>query len=246
MKKNYLFLTAACLILLLNACKKENDVFSTITLDSYYPLQTGKYITYQLDSLVYTNFGTQDTTISYEVKYQVDSLITDNLGRPAYRLFRFIRKSAPQPWVPSGTFMAVNSTSSVEFIENNLRYIKLKLPVKDGYLWKGNVFIDTYSLNSTLKYLDDWDYVYAGVGQPATVGGFSLDNTLTVQQRDEVIGDPSFPDSYSEINFGEEKYAQGIGLVYRKFFHSEFQPDPAPGYIADGSYGVTLTMIDHN
>ena len=176
----------------------------------------------------------------------VDSLTTDNLGRPAYRIFRFLRKADPDAWVPSGTFMAILTTASMEFTENNMRFIKLKFPLDDGFTWKGNAYIDTYSLNSDVKYLDDWDYVYQNVGQPATVGAFNLDQTLTVNQRDETIGDPSDPSAYSEVNFGQEQYAFGIGLVYRKFFHSEFQPDPSPGYIADGSYGVTLTMIDHN
>ena len=186
--------------------------------------------------------------MSYEAKYVVDSLITDNLGRPAYRIFRFLRKSAPDAWVPSGTFMAVNTINRLEFIENNLRYIKLELPVKDGFSWKGNSYIDTYSLNSELKYLDDWDYVYDSVGAPATVGTFNLDNTVTVHQRDEINGEPGIDTAYSEINFSEEKYAKDIGLVYRKFFHSEYQPATinTTGFIADGSYGITLTMIDHN
>lgn len=245
MKRNFCILVALFPLLMIS-CKKETDQYSSISISDYSPLEPGKFITYQLDSLVYLNFGTRDSTFSYQVKYQVDSLIKDNLNRDAYRIFRFIRKTPADAWFPSGTFMAVNTTGSLEFIENNLRYVKLVLPIKDGVSWKGNSFIDTYSLNSELKYLDDWDYTYGEVEAPATIGRFNLDNTITVHQRDEMIGDPSFPDAYSEINFGEEKYAKGIGLVYRKFFHSEFQPDPAPGYFADGSYGITLTMIDHN
>ena len=30
-----------------------------------------------------------------------------------------------------------------------------------------------------------------------------------------------------------------------KFNHKEYQPNNG-GYVADGSYGITLTMIDHN
>ena len=93
--------------------------------------------------------------------------------------------------------------------------------------------------------MDGWDYTYENTGQPTTVGAYTLDSTVTVNQRDEVIGNPGDPASYSEINFAKEIYANGIGMVYRKFFHSEFQPGNG-GYFADGSYGVTFTMIDHN
>ena len=228
----------------LSSCKKT-ETFNSPTLSDYYPLKTGKYITYQLDSLVYLAFGTRDTTISYQVKYLTDSLITDNQGRPAFRIYRFIRKNENQDWTPDAAFMAVTTGNNLEFIENNLRYIKLQLPIKDNFSWKGNSYIDTYSAFSMLRYLDNWDYVYSNVNGFDTVGSFNLDNTLTVNQRDETIGLPDEPMSYSERNLSLEKYAKGIGMVYRKFFHSEYQPNNG-GYFADGSYGVTYTMIDHN
>ena len=248
MKKLSLFFVAAILVLSFSACKKSSEDFQTPALNDYFPLTTGKYITYDLDSLVYINFGTATVVHSYQVKYEVDSLITDNLGRPAYRIFRYIRNTATAAWVPDNTFMAVNISTSLEFIENNMRFLKLKQPVRDTYSWKGNTYIDTYSTNSLLHYMDDWDYIYDSVGVQTQVGNFTLDNTLIVNQRDEVIGNPSDPNAYAEVNYAQEKYAAGIGMVYKKFFHSEYQP-PVPnlgGHFADGSYGITLTMIDHN
>ena len=231
-------------VFLFSSCKKT-DTFISPAIADYFPLQSGKYITYHLDSIVYKSFGTRDTTISYEVKYLTDSLTTDNLGRPAWRIFRFIRKESSQPWIPDASFMAINTGTRLEFIENNLRYVKLQLPIQNDFSWKGNSFIDTYSAYSQVRYLDNWDYVYANVDGPDNVGTYTLDSTLTVNQRDEVIGLPDQPDSYSEKNFSQEKYARGIGMIYRKFFHSEYQPSNG-GYFADGSYGVTYTMIDHN
>lgn len=240
------FLFLITLFIAFTSCKKSPEQFSTAAIKDYFPLTVGKYISYNLDSLVYTNFGANSVVRNYQVKYQVDALITDNLGRPAYRVVRYIRNIAANPWVPDATFMVVNTGNSLEFVENNLRFIKLKLPIKDGYSWKGNAYIDTYSLNSELKYLDDWEYVYDSVGVRSTIGTFTLDSTLKVNQRDEIIGNPSDPNSYSEKNYGEEKYAAKIGLVYLRFFHNEYQP-PTPGrggYFQ--GYGVTLTMIDHN
>jgi hypothetical protein len=248
MKKYSLFVCVILVALGFSACKKSTEELKTESVNDYYPLEVGKYITYNLDSTIYINFGASAEVRSYQVKYYVDAAITDNLSRPAYRIQRYIRKLPADPWVPDATFMAVNTTNSIEFIENNERYIKLRLPIRDGYSWKGNSYIDTYSLNSTKRYLDDWDYIYDSVGVVSTVGTFTLENTLKVDQRDEVIGFPSDPNAYSEINQGVEKYAKGIGLVYRNFFHSEYQP-PTPGhggYFADDSYGITLTMIDHN
>jgi len=240
-----IFLPVILFSVIFSACEKSTETYQTAAIADYNPLQVGKYITYQLDSLVYVNFGTLQEIHSYEVKYYTDALITDNLGRPAYRIIRYIRNAPTQPWVPDASFMAINTGNSLEFIENNLRYIKLKLPIRPGANWKGNSFIDTYSLYSELKYLGDWDYTLEQIDMPADIGGLIIDSTLTVNQRNEITGNPGDPNAYSEENFGLEIYAKGIGLVYRKFLHSTYQPGNG-GYIEDGSYGVTYTMIDHN
>ena len=65
------------------------------------------------------------------VKYQTDSLITDNLGRPAYRIFRFIRKNETQAWTPDATFMAVSTENQLEFIEIKSESPNFSL---DGYV----------------------------------------------------------------------------------------------------------------
>ena len=242
------FLTLTTVVLFLSACKKSTEEFQTASIRDYYPLQIGKYITYSLDSTVFINFGTVQVINSYQVKHVVDALITDGLGRPAYRIIRYIRRTPANAWVPDNTFMAVPTDFSMEFIENNFRFLKMRSPIRDGYTWKGNTYIDTYSLNSTVKYLNDWDYSYDSLNLPAKIGTLTIDSTIKVSQRDEIIGNPTNPNSYSERNIGEEKYAKGIGLVYRKFLHTEYQP-PTPGHggaYADGSYGVTLKMIDHN
>lgn len=229
----------------LQSCNKEDEGIKTAPLSTYFPAQVGKYISYRLDSVVFLSFGTSSVIHSYDVKYLTEAEIRDNLGRKAFRIIRYIRADSGAAWTPDATFMAVNDSTAAEFIENNLRFVKLVLPIKKGVSWKGNTFIDTYSLNSTVRYLDDWDYSYDSVGKPLTIGNFFFDNTLKVNQRDEVIGDPQDPLSYSEINIGIEKYAAGIGMIYRRFFHSEYQPGGG-GFFAEGSYGVTYTIIDHN
>ncbi len=244
MKKN-ISLAVLIVATLLVACKKETEDFKTPAISDYAPYETGKYIVYQLDSFRYPPFSTEGITISYQVKYLVDSLITDNLGRPAYRIFRQIRKTAADPWVQDNTFMATNTGTSLEFNDNNLKFVSLKQPISNTYTWKGNSYINTSSAYSDYTYLDDWDYTYDSVGAPLTLGNVNLENTIKVAQRDEEIGSPGF---YNQIDFGVEYYAKGIGLVYKRFLHSEFQPPTgsALGYYSTDSKGYTLTIIDHN
>ncbi len=189
------------------SCKKSVENFTSPQLSEYYPMEVGKYITYDLDSTVYyVNFGQQASVIHYQGQDRCDAEITDNNGRPAYRILRFIREDASQQWTPNNTFMVVPTTNSVEVIENNMRYLKLELPVKQDFSWKGNSFIDTYSNYTDVKYLEDWDYIYDSVGIPLTLNSLSFDSTIKVMQRDEFLGqDPSI----SGTQYAENKLQPG-------------------------------------
>ena len=231
------------LILLFTSCKKESETYDTPSLSEYYPLQVGKYISYNLDSTVFVNFGRQKEVISYQVKDLVDAEITDNIGRPSYRIIRFSRKKTSDPWIANNTFMATLTDKSMEFVENNLRYIKLTLPVKSDFSWSGNSFIDTYTSGNDMRYLDNWDYIYDSIASPFSINSLDFENTLKVFQRDEEINDPLISGtSYAEKTYSVEKYAKGVGLVYKEFLHWEYQSNTQ----SYSGYGVKLTVLDFN
>ncbi len=244
MKKYYLpVLFSLFLVILAASCKKENDDFEPTAIESYAPLQAGKYVDYRLDSTVFTSFGTQQEVHSYDVRFMVDAQISDNLGRPAWRIFRSIKPVGSGTYVPDATFTAINTGTGYEFIENNMRFIKLLQPIRNEYSWKGNSFIDTYSVFSTVKYLDNWDYVYTDVHTPKTYNTLNFDSTITVLQRDDSLGLPLTPQTqYAEKNFSKEVYAAGVGLVFRDFLHYEFQR-VSNTY---SGYGIRLTVTGFN
>lgn len=230
------------------SCKKENFTYNSESINDYFPLQVGKYITYELDSTVFINFGQEDTIISYQAQDVVDGITTDNLGRTAYRIIRYLRKDTTQAWMPNNTFMAIPTGNSIEYVENNLRFLKLEMPVKKGFTWKGNSYIDTYSINSEVQYLDDWDYIYDSVDAPLSINSINIDSTISVDERDEFIGqDPSIPGTqYAEKTYSIEKYGKGIGLIYREFIHWEYQGGQTgvpPYYVG---YGIKLSVTGHN
>src|SRR5262245_10817578 len=107
MRSKNLILCLAALSFLFSfiSCKKETEEFKTDAIVDYMPLTVGKYITYRLDSTVYTNFGRNEEIHRYQVKHVVDAQVTDNLGRPSFRIFRYLRDSlGTQPWVENGTY----------------------------------------------------------------------------------------------------------------------------------------------
>src|SRR5581483_4520548 len=88
------FLAGFLLIALPFASCHKTDTFQTVRLDNIMKLQVGKYIVYRLDSLNYTHFNQTLTATNYQAKDVVDAAITDNLGRPSWRVIRYLRDSA--------------------------------------------------------------------------------------------------------------------------------------------------------
>ncbi|MFT3683108.1 MAG: hypothetical protein QM791_22805 [Ferruginibacter sp.] len=238
-------------LLLLNACKKQPEVIKSAGLSEYVPLVKGKYIIYQLDSFVYLPFGTRDTIISYQVKYTVKENLTDNLGRNGFVITREIRKTAAAAWKEDNSFQVFNTGSTYEFTDNNLKFVLLAMPVKDNFSWKGNNYLPSNPYNPaydfTSAFMEDWDYIYQDVDQPLTLGSLNFDSTITVLQRDDVVGDPSVPGTaFAEKTYGLEQYAKGVGLVYKDFLHWEYQganPGVENNY---KGFGIKLTAIEYN
>ena len=75
------------ILLIIFSCKKNSTEPTAIDM-SYFPLVTGKYIIYDVDSLGYWEF--QDTIIhsQYQIKEEIDSPFIDNTGNQAFRIIR--------------------------------------------------------------------------------------------------------------------------------------------------------------
>jgi hypothetical protein len=241
MKKLILIFSVAFTIV---ACSKKTDEIVITPINDYAPLIVGKYITYKADSLIFITAGTIETHRKYEVKYAVTDSFTDNLGRKAFRIVRSARpENSTGGFATENTFFAVNTGTKYEFTENNMRFLKLVQPIKDGETWKGNsgITLPTGNFNG----FTNWDYEYKNVGlsSPIKINNVFLPNTITINQADLSVGLPVVPNGpgVSSKDSAVEIYAKGIGMVYKKFIQWEYQA--ATRYTG---YGITLEMIDHN
>jgi hypothetical protein len=237
------------------SCEDEKEEFQTETVTDHRPTIVGKYITYRLDSMVFTNFGRDIEIRRYQLKHVVESQITDNAGRTAFRIFTYLRDSAgTQPWQSSRTYQVTPLADQLEVqTEDNFRVIKLHLPIKDGFTWKGNRFLpdNPYGpvyLFSNDDNMQDWEFFYDGLPGTFSYRGNNYSNVLSVEQVDEAFNVPiTSPTSYAAKSRSVEKYSKNIGLVYREHELWEYQPNtgnPAGPYKT--GFGVTMWMIDHN
>lgn len=180
------------------SCKKETEEIQTEPLTDYLPAQPGKFITYRLDSTVFTNFGTATSIRSYQEKNEVDALLTDNFGRSSHRVFRYLRDVAGiQAWRPSGTFFITPSANTIEVVENNLRYVKLASPLKQDFSWRGNRFLPSEPYRDRYQFSNDddqegdksfpnWKYTYTNVGENLAINNRTYKDVVTVTEIDDV------------------------------------------------------------
>jgi hypothetical protein len=250
MKKPFVVVSVIIALLVsLFSCKKETETLQSSSLTDYFPLVVGKTYLYRLDSTIPASFGSVLVVKSYQAKDSIESTFTDNEGRLSYRIFRETRDIAgSQPWTFATTLFATPTANTIEYVDNNLRFLKLHAPVVEGYSWLAHSFIDTRSFNTTVGYLDDWEYEYRNVDSGYSVLNKTYDSTITVFQHDETTPEGPFdPGLEVQIRtYGLEVYAKGVGLIYKEFLYWNWQRNPAPPKYQDGSYGVRLRLISHN
>ena len=250
------FSFVACIIFSCNKTEK----FQTEPLSNYLPLTVGKYIIYRIDSTVFTNFGRTTEIHSYQVKHAVEAELTDNLGRPAFRVYYYLRDSAgTQPWTPIGSYFITPLSDRIEVIQDNLRVIKMHLPIKNGYSWKGNTFLPADPYGSLYSFsnddnMADWDFYFDGEAESTiTLLGQTYNDVYTITEDDESYNVPiTDPKSYAARSYSVGKYAKNIGLVYREFILWEQQPNPSgnPPNVSYDPYkigfAIKMWMISHN
>jgi hypothetical protein len=246
----------AVTVITLFSCN-EKEEFTSESLADYIPLAQGKIIIYRVDSLVFTNFGRTTEVHSYQVKHQIDEIFTDNLGNTSYRVHVYQRDSAgTQSWQPmsGSTFYITPLANQVELTdENTLRYIKMHLPLRDGYSWKGNTYLPDNPYGQLYNFsnddnMADWDFYYDGAPSPFSYRGINYTDVYSIEQADESYNVPiTDPAAYAAKSRSVEKYSKGIGLVYRQHELWEYQPNPGgPGGPYKTGFGVTMWMISHN
>jgi hypothetical protein len=225
------------------SCKKPDDRPAPPQAEQeYYPLEKGKWVLYEVDSTIWDDTFCVERFYHYQVMHRVADTFTDAQGRPSYRVETYIRKKVLDEWEPHSVFYVTNTKVTLEMVYDQLRYIKMVFPIQEGEKWKGNNYILTK--DPDYAYYDNWDYYYKNVQHPFNTGYKVFDNTVTVEQIDEAVGDPIvYPEKNASRTSSREVYASGVGMVYREYIRWTY--DAATTKCRKGN-GVVMKAVDHN
>lgn len=212
-----------CLITLF-ACKDDDDI-GEAAIDfgyTYAPLNIGQTSTFQVDSILYNDFSNSIDTFSFQLKEEIVSSFITNAGEKAFRIELSQRLNDTLPWQLLRVVSSSKGKIRYEKTANNESTVLLVFPIGLGKEWDGNL----------LNTKPEKTFEYSSINQAETINGQSYSEVLTVLQEDEFNLIQQF--------FTEEKYAKGVGLVYRK--DKQFETE-LNGNIRRG-YDATTKLID--
>lgn len=194
------------------ACKPNNVPPEQIDMGyDYFPLDTGNYIIYDVQTIEYKFDGTIDTQY-YQLKELVKDTLTDDESKLAFRLERFRRtdSSANWPFEPDSVWTAKITSYHAIKVESNIPYVKLVFPVKNRIEWDGNAF-------NTLEKKEGDEYRIEDLDLEYTIGNRTFKNSLKVIH----------PFITSNIGKYEryEVYAKNYGLIYKESILVDYTPE---------------------
>jgi hypothetical protein len=216
------------IILSIYSCAKKTTTIDLNLGKEYYPLVTGRSITYKVDSTIYDDFtGLVFQTHSY-IKDVVDTQYLDIQNNPAFYVKRYYKSDSATDFTFSYMYTALIINNRLEIVYDNLRYIKLVFPVTYLGTWKGNEYINTSSSKEPYAWIDDKPYSYKDLGKPYTNDSLTFPNTLTVFHINEIKGDSTkSTTTFGDITYSSEKYGKNIGLIYKEV--KTIKKDPVIG-----------------
>ena len=206
------------ILLIISACgKRQTEQFELNAEEqyAYFPLQIGRYVVYQVDSIIY-DFAAggaikRDSTRTLIKEITADTL-RDQTGQLLYAVERYERKNDSEPWALKSISTATRTTTQAIRTENNFRFLKLIFPFDRRSEWDGNLWIDETReieiAGERVRPFSNWQYEVDSLDVPATVGAFAFDSTLLVTEADD--------QNIIEKRLSRVRYAKNIGVVWRE------------------------------
>lgn len=233
---------------LLTACSDESIPASDNSLSGkeYFPLEIGKYVTYQADSVTYAIEGSKVDSSSTIVKEELTDILVSEIGDTSFILTRYQKQNENDPFEITDIWSTAFKDGFFTKTEENIKLIKLSLPVKLDKSWDPTAFIDE-NINVQVKgeSLQPYRFWNASV-----VNEYEI-FTVNGQEYTEVV-EVNFVNNtdFIEQRIVNEWYAAGIGLIKQEMSILDTQCDNCSELPwvdkAEKGFISSLEIIDHN
>ena len=186
-------------IVMIYSCKVKNaEPNGAYVGYDYYPLEVGRYNVYDVYDTIYNGIVRKDSV--YQLKELIQSYITEG-QEVKFVLHQYFKKTTDTDWPgqPDSVWSLTNTSNQLIREENNIQYIKLVFPVKEGKTWNGNARNIYDAQTYTMKNVDGSYALPSLVFNPTLM--MEISNTKSVINKDHRY----------------EIYARGIGPIKREY-----------------------------
>jgi hypothetical protein len=211
----YFFFLSLIFIGLTFACDKQT--LEEIDPDlgyEYFPLEVGKYLEYEADSIIYdpSAGGTEVLVSKTLVREEIIDTLRSNAGDLRFIVERSERADSTQAWEVKRQLWLSRAETQAIRNEDNLQFISMVFPIKQGVEWNGNLFFDESLIipvaGESIEMFKSWSYEFRRHGESFNEEGLSFPDVVEVSMADN--------ENLIERRFAREIYARDIGLVYRE------------------------------
>lgn len=203
-----LFLIAGCIRDKIQTPAEDHSV-------QYFPLTLGKYIVYDVDSIVFDDLsgGNRQDSVSFQIKEEVVDFQVSLAGDTLFYVHRFRREDPSQSWKLKDLWTASRSTAEATRTEENLKFIKMAYPLHFGKRWASTAYISPSTTivvgTETMQPYEEWSAKIIAYDVQDQVGDFNFAKGEVMQVTQTNTDDGAFK------RYVLEKYARNIGLIMR-------------------------------
>lgn len=241
--KTFFFLAALAMIF--PACENTIEQIDIEQGFDYFPLEVGKAMIYEVDSINYFNKQLQDSTRTY-IREEITEVLKDGNGQDFYKIERSIREDVNAPWRIADVWLGSRDDDKAYRTEENLRFIKLIFPLRTSSTWDHNAFIDEDMFvkitgGETIQLYRNWNSSVKELDATTIINGEEFNNVAVVIHADD--------ENVIERRYVEEHYAKGVGLIYREMMILDTQKTDSsdPWAVkADEGFIVRQRLIQQN